>query len=162
MSERIPLVGVSYRTLDSSFKCPILFSGYSRIGGTTSASGDCTLDCGGEIGSSGKSSLNFDIVLFGILEVDRIGVYPTTGPCPFCIESRDKFEKDDGGCVFLAFDILLKYEVQDPNAFELGSACLIGDGSSAGIGVLDSDLIISSVVEYISCFVVSCLDNSII
>jgi hypothetical protein len=44
------------------------------IGGTATASGDWTRESGGEIGSSGKSSRNFDIVRLGTFEVDLIGV----------------------------------------------------------------------------------------
>ena len=63
-------------------------------------SGDCTLESGGDIGSSGKSSLNLDIVRCGVApESERRNVLPggtIGGGCFRAKDSRDVFENSEG------------------------------------------------------------------
>ena len=60
------------------------------------ASGDCILESGGDIGSSGRSSLNFDRVRAGVPEVRRTCGWATKWAGGICrdIDSREVFEKD--------------------------------------------------------------------
>lgn len=71
----------------------------STRGGNVSASGDWIRDAGGEIGSSGRSSRNRDIVRFGTLELTRRGgrrLGGGVGACIVCMESREVLENEDG------------------------------------------------------------------
>ena len=82
-----------------------------------STSGDCILESGGDIGSSGRSSRNLDIVRLGRLDGILTGVYPVCGAAWLvCIESREVLEKDGAGMgsgAGLGFGLLLKNDVQD-------------------------------------------------
>ena len=105
------------------------------MGGTTSASGDCTLESGGDIGSSGRSSRNFDIVRLGILDVDFTGVYPIRGPWPFCIESRDVLENDGGVATRLGLLLLLKKDAQaDGVRVAVSETCFPSSGFARAAG----------------------------
>jgi len=69
------------------------------------------------------------MVLLGKLDVDLIGVYPIVGPWPFCIESRDVLEKDEGVEPRFTFVLLLKNDVQDCVArVLLSETCLTTSG----------------------------------
>lgn len=130
--------------------------------GGISASGDCTLESGGEIGNSGRSSRNFDIVRLGTLDDDRIGVYPICGPCPpLCIESRDALENDEGAesCFCFFAPRILKNDVQDWGAFGgVVGVCrelrleeillsLVGSGIGIGCDAAGSGLVRSIIWE---------------
>ena len=53
------------------------------------------------------------MVRLGKLDVDLTGVYPIVGPSPFCIESRDVLENDDGVEPLFALFPLWKNDLQD-------------------------------------------------
>lgn len=77
-------------------------------GKTASASGDCNRDAGGDIGNSGKSSRNRDMVRFGTPGLTRRGSGFTGGAgvgigIVVCIESRDVFENEEGPPEFRLF-----------------------------------------------------------
>jgi hypothetical protein len=104
-----------------------------------STSGDCILDAGSEIGSSGRSSRNRDMVRFGTpaLTCRGIGLMGGVGVGVVCIESRDVLEKEDGPPELrLALFAHLKMDDQDrgplPVPFDGFSDCSVLVSESRG------------------------------
>lgn len=111
----------------------------ASVGGIASATGDCIRDAGGEMGNSGRSSRNRDIVRFGTPELTRRGMRMTggVGVGVVCIESREVLENDEGPTEPRLF--LLphrKKEVQDLWALAVAPESL---GACSECSVLISD-----------------------
>lgn len=92
------------------------------VWGKGSASGDWIRESGGDIGSSGRSSRNRDIVRFGTPAASFRGTKLVGGSCTWavCIESLDVLEKDDGPSELRLFlRPHLKMDVQESGPREL-------------------------------------------
>lgn len=102
---------------------------WSRLGdasvivwGMGSASGDWIRESGGEIGSSGRSSRNRDIVRFGTPGANFRGTKLVGGGCncAVCIESLEVLENDEGPSELRLFlRPHLKMDVQESGPREL-------------------------------------------